>query len=68
MRETAVDLYLNKNPCVFFWQMLPKAHNFMINAFDSSKIKHDSEDDEINAFIIAESVEQASVVERWYQP
>lgn len=38
--------------------------NFMINVFDSSKIKHDAEDvDDANAFIIAESVEQANQVE-----
>lgn len=65
MRETAVDLYLNKNPCVFLADVTEGRDNFMINAFDSSKIKHDSEDvDDANAFIIAESVEQASVVER----
>lgn len=64
MRETAVDLYLNKNPCVFLADVTEGRDNFMINVFDSSKIKHDAEDvDDANAFIIAESVEQANQVE-----
>lgn len=64
MRETAVDLYLNKNPCVFLADVTEGRDNFMINVFDSSKIKHDAEDvDDANAFVIADSVEQANVVE-----
>lgn len=65
MRETAVDLYLNKNPCVFLADVTEGRDNYMITAFDSSEIVHDAEDvDDANAFIIAESVEQANAVER----
>lgn len=65
MRETAVDLYLNKNPCVFLADVTESYYNYMTTAFDSSEIKHDAEDvDDANAFIIAESAEQANQVER----
>lgn len=65
MRETAVDLYLNKNPCVFLADVTEGRYAFMITAFDSSEIKHDAKDvDDANAFIIAESVEQANQVEK----
>ena len=65
MRETAVDLYLNKNPCVFLAGVTEGCDNFMITAFDSSEIKHDAEDvDNANAFIIAESAERAAAVEK----
>ena len=64
MRETAVDLYLNKNPCVFLADVTEGRYDYMLNVFDSSKIKHDAEDvDDANAFVIAESVEQANQVE-----
>lgn len=65
MRETAVDLYLNKNPCVFLADVTESYYNYMITAFDSSEIKHDAEDvDDANAFIIAESAEIAGQVEK----
>ena len=65
MRETAVDLYLNKNPCVFLADVTEGYHGFRITVFESSEIKHDAEDvDNSNAFIIAESVEQANQVEK----
>lgn len=65
MRETAVDLYLNKNPCVFLADVTEGQYDYMITAFDSSEIVHDAADvDDANAFIIAESVEQATAVER----
>lgn len=64
MRETAVDLYLNKNPCVFLADVTEGYYNFRITAFDSSEIKHDAKDvDDANAFIIAESAERAGQVE-----
>lgn len=65
MRETAVDLYINKNPNVFLADITEGRNNYMINVFDSSEIVHDADEvDEANALIIAESKEQAESVER----
>lgn len=65
MRETAVDLYLNKNPCVFLANVTDGYQEFSINVFDSSETKHDADDvDNANAFIIAENSEHATSVEQ----
>lgn len=65
MRETAVDLYLNKNPYVFLADVTEGYHGYMITVFDSSEINHSASGvDNANAFIIAESAERAGHIEK----
>lgn len=65
MRETAVDLYINKNPNVFLADITEGRDNYRITVFDSSEIVHNASNvDEANALIVAESKEQAESVEQ----